>query len=141
MPTIGDLGGVRECLRDSFAVGATAISRDDLYIRTQCQPGLRGRPLPIRQQRRDTTALQVTDNSAVPVIAPIRPVVDANDAQGLWRLQASPPHNAQQGVLANQQHQPLGEDLADPGLHMPRTLRTPFADVSQHPVELSRCRL
>ena len=85
MPTIGDLGGVRQCLRNRFAIGAAAVSRDDLDLWAQRQPGLRRGALAIGQQRDDPPSLEVADDRAISVIAPIRPVVDANDAQGLWR--------------------------------------------------------
>ena len=57
MPTIGDLGGVRQCLRNRFAIGAAAVSRDDLDLWAQRQPGLRRGALAIGQQRDDPTAL------------------------------------------------------------------------------------
>ena len=41
MPTIGDLGGVRQCLRNRFAIGTAAVSRDDLDRWAQRQPGLK----------------------------------------------------------------------------------------------------
>ena len=47
MPTVGDLGGVWECLGCSEGVAATAVARHHSYLWLPREPGLRGRWLSV----------------------------------------------------------------------------------------------
>ncbi len=87
--------------RDGLAIVAATIASDDLDLRTRCQLSSCGRLLTIGQQGDNLAALQITNNLAISVITPDRPVVDADDPQWIWWFDAASPDNAQQSVLAN----------------------------------------
>jgi hypothetical protein len=69
------------------------------------EPGLNGRGLTIRQQGYDTPTLKIADNRSVAVIAPECPVIDAHHFQWLRPRMRATPHDAQNSVIADGQHE------------------------------------
>jgi hypothetical protein len=51
------------------------------------------------------------------VVAAVRPVVDTDDCQWLGARQSAPPHDAEQRVVADGQHEPLCEPGTRPAAH------------------------
>jgi len=109
MPAIGDLlcGGQRFCR--CFAISAAAVASDDGYRRMAPQPRLGCRRLPVGQERHGPSPFEVADDRAVPVIAPPCEVVDADHGQRLRRHLRFAPNHAQQRIVADRDHQPLGK--------------------------------
>src|ERR1700761_9012879 len=100
MPPICDLYRVWQGLGRGFAISATTVTGDDCDRRMSGEPGLGRRRLTIRQQGDDPAPFQVADNAGVPVIAPPRPIVNANDLERVgWRAAAAS-HDAQERVFS-----------------------------------------
>jgi hypothetical protein len=109
MPPICDLYRVWQGLGRGFAISATTVTGDDFDRGMSSQPGLGRRRLTIRQQGDDPAPFQVADDASVPVIAPPRPIVNANDLERVgWRAAAAS-HDAQERVFAHRQHQAFCE--------------------------------
>jgi hypothetical protein len=68
-----------------------------------------GRDLTIGQQRHDPPPFQIANDRPVAMIAPERPVVDADDGKWLGSRPCPPTHDAQKRVIAHRHHQPLSE--------------------------------
>ena len=81
MPTISDLYRVRQGLCCRFAISTATIAGDDRDRRMISKPGLGGRRLPIWQQGDDPATFQVADDAGVPVIAPLGPIINADDLE------------------------------------------------------------
>lgn len=73
------------------------------------QPGGDRANLPVGQQSDDPSALQVTYDRTVVVVAPEGPVVDADNTQWIDVWTAASANDAQQRVIAYRHHQALGD--------------------------------
>ena len=78
------------------------------------QPCFGGRLFAVGQQGHHATALEVADDGAVAVVAAMSPIVDADHGQRLGLRQGTSTHDTQQGVIADRQHEPLGEPGTGP---------------------------
>ncbi|ATU94377.1 hypothetical protein BLM14_21800 (plasmid) [Phyllobacterium zundukense] len=85
------------------------VSSNDLDLLMVCKPGLCGGWLPIWQQADWPTSLKITDDRAVALVAPPCPVIDTDHFGRAYRRAAPSSNHSQQGVIADWQHQPLGE--------------------------------
>ena len=54
-------------------------------------------------------SLQIADDSSIALVASPRPVVDPDHSRRNEARATAPPHDAQQGIVAHRQHQPLGK--------------------------------
>ena len=73
------------------------------------QPRFHRCDLAIRKQRHHLSPLQIADNRAIAMISAKSPIIDADSRRSLrWRAGSSP-HDAQKGIIADWQHQPLRE--------------------------------
>ncbi len=115
MPSIGDLYRSGKRFRGRLAVAAATITGDDLYAGTSGQPSLHRRDLAIREQRHDLSPLQIADNRAVTMVSAKSPIIDASNRWSLSWWAGSSPHDAQQRVIADRQHESLGEAGRRPG--------------------------
>ena len=109
MPAVGDLKGVRQRLGGRLAIAAATIARHDRDLRMSAEPRFDGCPLAIGQERHDAPAFQIADDRPIAMITTEGPVVDADHAQGADAARPAAPHDSQQRVVADGQHQPLGE--------------------------------
>jgi hypothetical protein len=76
MPTIGDLGGLRQRLGRCYGVAVAAVTRDDGDLRLAREPGLRRRRFSIGQQGDGLAPFQVAKDGPLALVAPPCPVVD-----------------------------------------------------------------
>ena len=88
MPTVGDLGSVRQRLGNRLPVSAIPISRDNFDLRMLTQPGSDDRGLTVRQQVDDGTPLEIADQRSIALSLASGPGVDPDDA----RFTAHGPH-------------------------------------------------
>lgn len=114
MPAVGDLDGVRERLGCCLAISTTAISRHNVDARVLRQPRLNGRRFPVGQQGNDPPTLQIAHDGPVPTVSPERPVIDTHNRQWIRRYRRPPADHPQQGIVADRQHEPLGEACCRP---------------------------
>jgi hypothetical protein len=70
---------------------------------------LNGRGFPIGQQGNDPPTLQIAHDGPVPTVSPERPVIDTHNKQWIRRHRRPPADHPQQGIVADRQHEPLGE--------------------------------
>jgi hypothetical protein len=95
MPAVGDLLGIGQRLRRRLAVAPATIARQNADAGMFREPSLDGRGLPVWQQRHDAPTLQAAHQRPIPVIAPERPVIDADHLERLaWHLRP-PAHQPQ----------------------------------------------
>src|SRR6202163_3186152 len=73
------------------------------------EPSLNRRHLPVGQEGHDASSLQVADDCSIAVVTSESPVVDANHVQRFGAWASSSSHHAEHGVVADRQHQALGE--------------------------------
>ena len=109
MPAVGHLDSVRQRPRSRLGITTATIARDDLDLRVVGQPSLDGGDLQVRQQSQDAPTFEIADDRAVAIVAPERSVIDANDPWRIGRSSRTPSHYAKNSVVADGQHQPLGE--------------------------------
>lgn len=83
MPAIRDLDSAWQRPDRCFAIPATAVARHDLDPRMCSQPGLDSCPLTIGQQRHDPPTFEIADDAAIAMVAAERPVIDADNPEGL----------------------------------------------------------
>lgn len=114
VPAVGDLDCVRESLGCSSGVGASAITGHDGYLGLPREPGLSSGWLTVWQQTDRTTTLQIADDRAVPLIATPCPVINADYRWRRHRWATASPNHAEQGVIADWQHEPPSEARARP---------------------------
>ncbi|MET4359413.1 hypothetical protein ABIC08_009395 [Bradyrhizobium sp. RT9b] len=114
MPAVGDLDGVWERLGCCLAISTTAISRHNVDARVLRQPRLNGRRFPVEQQGNDPPTLQIAHDGPVPTVSPERPVIDTHNKQWISRHRRPPADHPQQGIVADRQHEPLGEACGRP---------------------------
>jgi hypothetical protein len=100
---------VRQGLCRGFAISATTVTGDDRDRGMSSEPGLGSRGFTIRQQRDDPAPLQIADDAGVSVIAPLGPIINANDPERVSRRTATASDHAQQRILTHWQHQPFCE--------------------------------
>ena len=79
MPAIGNLTRFGKRHRDGLSVTDTAVANGDAYFRVVGKPGLGGGRLAIGQKGDNPEALQIANNSAVAIVAPPGPIVDADN--------------------------------------------------------------
>ena len=103
--------------RHSLAVTATPIARHDADPGMLAQPRFGGRLFAVGQQGHHAPTFQIADDGAVAVVAAIGPVIDADHGQRLGSRQGAPTHDAEQRVVADRQHEPLGEPGTRPAAH------------------------
>ena len=65
--------------------------------------------LSIGQERHDTPPFQIADDRPVAMVAAEGPVVDTDHAQRSDVSSCTTPDDAQQRIVADRQHEPLGE--------------------------------
>lgn len=70
------------------------------------KPGRRRRLFAVRQKCHRPASLKIADDGPVRVVAPPRPIVNADHVQTVRRQAAAPTNDAQQGVVADRNHQP-----------------------------------
>jgi hypothetical protein len=109
MPTIGDLGGMRQRLGHRQGVTAAAVARDDGDLWLVGQPSLRGGGFSVGHETDRPASLKVADDCSVALIAPPRPIVDADHARRSKSRATTPSDDPQQRVIAHRQHEPLRE--------------------------------
>jgi hypothetical protein len=63
------------------------------------------RRLTVREKIDDTASFEIADDAAVALPALPSPVINADDVQGSAVANSMPAHRAQQGILADRQHQ------------------------------------
>ena len=80
---------------------ANCIEKGLTDLRLLRQPGLSSGWLPIRQESDRRMPLKVADKRAVAVIAPPRPVIDADNRRRRKAPWSTPAHHAQQRVVAH----------------------------------------
>jgi hypothetical protein len=79
MPSICDLRRVRQRPCSRLTVAPTTIARHNGDGRMSSQPGPYRGALAVRQQRYEAPSLQIAHNRAVAVVAPERPIVNADN--------------------------------------------------------------
>ena len=89
-----------------FAVSASAIACDHRDLLMLRKPGRRRRLFAVRQKCHRPASLKIADDGPVRVVAPPRPIVNADHVQMVRRQAAAPTNDAQQGVVADRNHQP-----------------------------------
>ena len=109
MPAICDLDGVGQSARGCLTVAAAAIARHDLDPGMPGKPGLDRRDLAVGQELHDPAPLQIADDRSIAMISAKGPVIDPDGGERLGSRAGLAPHDTQQGVIADGQHQPLGE--------------------------------
>ncbi|ANV23037.1 hypothetical protein BA939_26765 [Rhizobium sp. S41] len=109
MPAVSDLGGVWQRLGCSRRVTAAAVASDDADLRLVREPGLGRRRLPIRQESNGFAPFQIADDGPIALISSPRPVVDTDHGGWDKARTAASPHDAQQRIVADRQHQPFGK--------------------------------
>jgi len=95
-------------------VCATAVSGDDGNLLMQLKPSGCRRRFAVRQERHRLVSLEVADNRSVALIAPPRPVINADDVQPIARRPRSSAYNAKQGIVAHRRHKPSGKARGGP---------------------------
>jgi len=101
MPSIGDLGCLRQRLGNGQAVTAAAIASDDRDLLLPLQPGFSGRRLAVWQQSDCLAPFEVADDGPIALVAPPRPVVDADHRRWNCAWRAATPDSPEQGVIAH----------------------------------------
>jgi len=114
MPTVGDLDRVGRCPCCCFAIATTSLAGDHANAGMGSEPRGDGRDLAVGQQLHDPVPFQIADDRAVAMVAAERPVIDADHGQGIGPAARPAPHDTQQRVVADRQHQPFGEDGTRP---------------------------
>ena len=109
MPTVGDLGGLRQRLGRSKGVTAAAVARDDSDLRLPREPGLRSGRLSVGQQGDRSSPLEVADDCSVALIAPPCPVVDTDHARRSKGRTPAPSNHPKQRIVAHGQHKSTGK--------------------------------
>jgi len=73
-----------------------------------------GRSFPVGQQGNDPPTLQIAHDGPVPTVSPERPVIDTHNKQWIRRHRRPLADHPQQGIVADRQHEPLGEACCRP---------------------------
>ena len=107
MPSIGDLGRLRQRFGDRQPVTATAIASDDRYLLLPLKPRFGGRRLAVWQQSDRLASFEVADDRPVTLVASPCPIVDPDYCRrnGSWR--SATPDRSEQGVITYWQEQAL----------------------------------
>jgi hypothetical protein len=101
MPAVGDLHRVGQRLLRRQRIAAASIPSDDSDLRLTVQLRLRGHGFSIWQQRDRLSALEITDQRSVGMVATPGLVVDPDDLRRREARAAPPAHGTQQGVVAD----------------------------------------
>ncbi len=104
MPAIGDLYRHRRPTFSRLRITAAPVTRNDLDAWMRGKPCADGRHLTVRKKIDDLSAFQITDDRAVAMSPPPRPVINPNNSrqrQGWERPLADDP---EQSVLADRHH-------------------------------------
>jgi hypothetical protein len=81
------------------------------------KPRFGGRLFAVGQQGHHAPTFQIADDGAVAVVAAEGPVINADHGQRPCSRQSSSTYDAEQGVVADRQHEPLGEPGTGPAAH------------------------
>ena len=114
MPAVRDLDGARQGMCSRLAAACATIAGHDRDPGMPTEPRGHGGDLTIRQQCDRTPTLEVDDNRSIAAVASERLVVDADDAKRQIRLHRPSPHDPQQRVVADRQHEASGKTGARP---------------------------
>jgi hypothetical protein len=101
MPPVGDPDRVRKRPLGCDRVAASTIPGDETDLRLLRQPGLSGGWLAIWQKSDRRMPFKVADKRAIAVIAPPRPVIDADNRRRRKASWSTPANHAQQRVVAH----------------------------------------
>jgi hypothetical protein len=105
IPAVRDLDRFGERLLRRQRIAAAAVPSHDGDLRLVRQPRFGSRRFSIRQQRNRLSALEITDQRSIAMVASPSPVVDPDDRRRREARTAAPPHGAQQGVVADRHAQ------------------------------------
>ncbi len=109
MPAVCDLHGLWRCPTRGMAVSGSPIARNHGNARVSRQPGLDRCGFSVWQQVDDSALFKVAQQRAVALTALPGKIVDAEDADTGLRGHRTSPHDAQQRVPADRQHQSPGK--------------------------------
>jgi hypothetical protein len=101
VPAIRDLDGLRQRFRDGPAVTAAAVASNYCNLLLPLKPCLRGRRLAVWQQSNRLAPFEIADDRSVPLIAPPRPVINADHRWRRWTWRPMAPNGPEQGVIAH----------------------------------------
>jgi len=101
VPSIGDLGRLRQYLGDRQPVTAAAIASDDRYLLLPLKPCFGSRRLAVWQQSDGLAPFEIADDRPIALVASPRPVVDPDHRRrdSAWRAATS--DRSEQGVIAH----------------------------------------
>ncbi len=109
MEAVDDLSGLRRALRRRRRVGVVAVTHDDLNARPGRQPPRDGVGAAVGQHVEGPVALQVHDERAVGQAAAEGEIVDADDPWGGRCRRGRTRGEAENGVVADREAEPLRE--------------------------------